>query len=115
MITLNMIGPDQLTALKIDELIKGRSPGNYALGEVQGHAFIVKYVGRSDFNLNHSLKEWVGLYSHFKWSYAKSEEEAFDKECHNFHDFGGIESLDNHVHPIQPEGMNLKCKVCGHL
>lgn len=111
--TLGMNGPLDLNAMKISEAIKAKSPGNYALGYINEHTFMVQYVGRSDSNIHHSLNTWVGKYPKFKWSYAMSEKEAYDKECQNFHDFGGAESLDNEIHPAKPEGMDWKCLVCG--
>jgi len=111
--TLNMIGPIQLTDEKIDQFICGRSPGNYALGIVKGHAFIVKYIGRSDVDINGALKSWIGHYSYFKWSYASSEKSAYDKECQNFHDFGETDALDNTQHPEKSEGVDWSCLICG--
>jgi len=112
--TLGMIGPTALTVKNIDQFITGRSPGNYALGYVLGHSFIVKYIGRSDTDLNISLKSWINSYAYFKWSYASSELEAYEKECANFHDFGGSEMLDNHDHPSKPKGSKWVCPVCGN-
>jgi len=76
----------------------------------------VRYVGRSDTDVNSRLRSWVGKdsrYKQFKYSYATSSKEAFEKECKNYHDFGGSESLDNKDHPQRPEGTNWKCPVCG--
>lgn len=110
---LGLIGPFELDATNIDRQIRGRSPGNYALGYVQGHAFIVQYVGRSDSDVNGALKQWVGQYSSFKWNYAISEKAAYEKQCQNFHDYGGTIDLDNQTHPQKPAGEQLKCKICG--
>ena len=111
--SLVMKGPFELSAKKIEQLIIARSPGNYALGHIDGHSFIVKYVGRSDFDINGRLKDWVGAYPQFKWSYASSEKAAYDKECKNYHDFGGNRLLDNSIHPAKLDGKDWKCKVCG--
>ena len=113
MVTLSMKGPLELTNEKIDEVITARSPGNYALGYIEGHSFIVEHIGRSDTDLNGRLKEWVLHYPNFKWSYARSEKAAYEKECRNYHNFGGNEMLVNTIHPAIPEGTNLKCPVCG--
>ena len=111
--SLFMNGPVPLSNDRIEELIVARSPGNYALGDIEGHAFIVKYVGRSDYDLGSRLADWVGNYTHFKWSYALSEKEAYYKECKNYHDFGGNRLLDNSIHPAKLDGKDWKCKVCG--
>ena len=113
MTTLGMLGPAKLSSDNIDNFIKACSPGNYALGYIEGKAFIVKYVGRSDHDLNEELKNMVGYYPHFKWSYASSVKAAFDKECQNYHDFGGSEDLDNDSHPARPDGEYLICEICG--
>ncbi len=111
--TLGMLGPIELKDDNIDDKIKGRSPGNYALGRIEEKAFIVAYVGRSDTDLNSRLKDWVGDYPYFKWSYASSEKVAYNKECKNYHDFGKNRLLDNISHPAKPDGKDWKCVVCG--
>ena len=113
MVTLSMKGPLELTNEKIDEVITARSPGNYTLGYIEGHSFIVEHIGRSDTDLNGRLKEWVLHYPNFKWSYARSEKAAYEKECRNYHDFGRAEMLGNVIHPAKPDGTKLKCVVCG--
>jgi hypothetical protein len=39
-------------------------------------------------------------YTRFAYSYAHSAEAAFEKECRNYHDFGGRAGLDNATHPV---------------
>lgn len=113
MTSLRMLGPIDLTTDNVDNLISARSPGNFALGHIKGKAFIVKYIGRSDSNLNNHLKKYIGDYPTFKWSYASSIKAAFDKACQNYHDFGGSDALDNKTHPEKPEGEYLICEICG--
>jgi len=113
--SLDMKGPYDLTTQKIDELITKNSLGNYALGYVSGSAYIVKYVGRSDDDVNDRLKKWVGKnknYKKFKFSYATSPKAAFEKECKNYHDFGGSKKLDNEKHPERPDNTDWKCPLC---
>ena len=96
MATLNMQGLYSLTKDKIDEVVTKTSAGNYALGDSDDKTFYVRYVGRADTDLNSRLKTWVGKkdkYKEFKFSYATSPKAAFEKECHNFHDFGGTDKL----------------------
>jgi hypothetical protein len=90
--------------------------GNYAYGyleEREGRQiFIVRYVGRSATDLRDEIKsrhksdkKFTKLdCEFFKFSYADTEREAYEKECQNFHDFGGEQSLLNEVHPTKPEG-----------
>lgn len=113
--SLNMNGPYNFTQEKIDEIITEKSAGNYALGKVNDeHTFIVEYVGRSDTDLNQEVKARLSLtkYSKFKYSYASSAKAAFEKECGNYHDFGGSTSLDNKIHPDRPDDTDWKCPNC---
>ncbi len=118
MLSLDMCGPYNLTVKDIVSNITKISAGNYALGymekDIDGkNKFIVKYIGRSDFDLAARLKQHVGEnYKKFKYSYAKSQKDAFEKECKNYHDFGGNEFLNNEIHPDRPEGKNWKCPYC---
>ena len=112
---LNMKGPYKLTAEKIDEVVTRKSPGNYALGKMVKISFAVSYVGRSDDDLNSQLKYWAGKtdkYEYFSFSYATSPKDAFEKECKNYHDFGGSERLDNNQHPQRSEGKDWRCPLC---
>jgi hypothetical protein len=43
-----------------------------------------------------------GSYTHFAYSYARSAEEAFAKECRNYQEFGGRGALDNESAPAPP-------------
>lgn len=113
MATLNMNGPYELTSAKISAVVTKTSAGNYALGYVRDDKFIVHYVGRSDTDVAARLKQHVGKqYTRFKYSYATSAKAAFEKECRNYHDFGGKEKLDNTIHPDRPAGSGWKCPRC---
>ena len=63
--SLQMAGSYPLTDQSIDQQVERISPGNYALGYMQGDTFLVFYVGRSDSDLNRQLHEWVGAPSPF--------------------------------------------------
>jgi hypothetical protein len=69
--SLEMSGSYPLDDDAIDETLMRTSPGNYALGYMDGDTFIVFYVGRSDCDLRQRLHEWVGMPSHYE-SYASS-------------------------------------------
>jgi hypothetical protein len=43
-------------------------------------------------------------YTCFAYSYAPSAAAAFEKECHNFADFGGCSGLDNESGPARTPG-----------
>lgn len=87
--------------------------GNFALGVVGGDIFTVNYVGRSDIDVCAELKSKpVGVtHRRFKFSYANSAKEAYEKECVNYHDFSPPE---NKIHPDRPKGTSLTCPVCGN-
>ena len=109
----SMEGPYKLTDTVIDREVTKTSPGNYGLGHTNdGGGFTVKYVGRSDVDVNDRLKDWVGSYKEFKFSCAGTPKAAFEKECRNYHDFGGREKLDNEQHPARPSGTGWTCPVC---
>lgn len=112
--SLGMYGPYALSDQQINHHITQISAGNYALGNVNERGlFVVRYVGRSDANLNARLKTWTGKgYQAFKFAYATSPKAAFEKECRNFHDFGGTAKLDNNIHPDRPAGSGWNCPVC---
>lgn len=116
MASLGLEGPYTLDTATIDNTVTRTSAGNYALGYVNDKGkFIVHYVGRADEDLKARLKQWVGKkskYKSFKASYASSAKAAFEKECHNYHDFGGSDKLDNEYHPDRPNGTDWKCPVC---
>lgn len=145
--TLEMSGSYSLTAEAIDEALKRTSPGNYALGFMDGDSFDVFYVGRSDCDLKQRLHDWVGMpsscaryapaskapwstgaggamplgapmlgrvgvgadssYTRFAYSYAPSAEAAFEKECRNYEEFGGMHELDNEAPPALAQGFEL--------
>ena len=116
MASLDMSGPYNLNEETVELLVENKI-GNYALGYVdKNNTFIVRYVGRVDTaNLSKRIKDHIEEYDDcdkFKFSYAKTSKEAFEKECINFHDFGGMEgSLHNSNHPDKPNNTNYKCPV----
>lgn len=112
-----------LTYDEIDRLVLENSIGNYAYGYLNDKGvFIVCYVGRSDTDLKERIKHGIEdmktdptcRYERFKFSYADSIQEAYEKECQNYHDFGGEEGyLRNEVHPAKPERYEGTCPICG--
>jgi hypothetical protein len=112
MLFLRMRGPYKLNIAVIDAKITRKSPGNYILGRrnLKGK-FRAGYVGRSDSDIAVFLKSRVGVtkQSFFKFSYAKSPEAAFKKECKLYH---GIYAPATRDHPTPPEGTNWQCPLC---
>lgn len=115
MVRLNMQGSYTLDSETINEIITKTSAGNYALGHTEDKTFYVQYVGRSDTDLKARLLTHASdkKYAEFKYSYATSPKAAFEKECQNFHDFGGISKLSNTIHPDRPSNSkDWECPVC---
>lgn len=116
MVSLGMNGPYPLTKEDVDQRIPVGSIGNYAYGykNIDG-IFIVKYVGRSDNDLNDRVKHGIGQYKLYKFCIAKNSKEAYEKECKNYHDFGGMEGiLDNDIHPDKPDNTDYECPYCNN-
>jgi hypothetical protein len=133
--------------------VRETSPGNYALGYLDGSTFAVFYVGRSDSDVSATLHAWVDApsrlprrrsspharwrsrsgppagvgtralghssngidtaYTHFAFCYAPTAIAAFERECRDFHELGGIEGLDNQRHPEPPQGSFWACPMHG--
>lgn len=112
--SLNMKGPFPYTQEEIDKRVPAGVIGNYAFGySTDGSDFYVQYVGRSDKDLLTRINHSLGEYTHFKFSVASTEKEAYEKECKNWHDFGGPEGkLDNDIHPDSPDYSGLECPYC---
>ena len=122
MASLKMSGPFPFTIEGIDNNVPEDLIGNYALGRnnPKNKSFIVQYVGRSTDvrkrlhdHLNDPKEDWSNI-TLFKFSQAADEQDAYEKECRNWHDFGGeSHSLQNEIHPAKPEGKSyLECPVC---
>ena len=107
-----MIGPYKLNLDNIDQLIRAERPGNYMLGGLSNNKFVPCYVGRSETNLNERLKDWVGKYNYFVFCLSPSIQDAFYKECHNYHLNIKLFKLDNDVHPVRPDSKDWKCPIC---
>jgi hypothetical protein len=111
----NRNGPHSLTPQKIAEVVTTTCAGNYALGCVQENGFCILYVGRSDDDVAKPLRSWARQqtrYKAFVFSYAANARTAFDKECEDFHDLGGTETLDNAEHPKRPAKTDWLCPRC---
>jgi hypothetical protein len=64
--SLHMQGAHRLDDRAIDEAVTSTSPGNFALGYMDGDTFSVFYVGRADSDLKRKLHAWVGAPSRFE-------------------------------------------------
>ena len=59
--SLQMRGSYPLSDSVVEEVLTHVSPGNFALGYMDGDSFSVFFVGRSDFDIKERLHEWVGM------------------------------------------------------
>lgn len=112
---LNMNGPFELKDEVVDaKLNKSWKNGNYAFGRInEKGSFLIDYIGRSDTNLCNEIKSRktdpkFKNCTHFEFSYAASEKEAFEKECTNYHE---IKPPLNDIHPDKPNGKDYKCPI----
>ena len=108
-------GPHSLTPEQVAEIVTKTSAGNYTLGRIQENGFCVLYVGRSDDDVAKQLCSWARQHTRYKafvFSYAPNPRAAFDKECEDFHDLGGTETLDNAEHPKPPAKTDWLCPRC---
>jgi hypothetical protein len=120
MASLGMKGSFPLTKEEIDKQIPEKVIGNYAYGHSKVNSegrevFHVDYVGRADEEpLRERIKHGINEgYKEFKFSTATNVKDAFEKECQNWHDFGGPDGqLDNKIHPDKPNGTDYKCPIC---
>lgn len=113
----DIAGPYRLTLQKIAEVVTEISPGNYALGRVRDDRFQVLYVGRADDDVAKRLRSCAKQdlrYTAFVFTYAPSARAAFDKECEDFHDFGGTGGLSNTGHPERPAKTDWLCPRCDY-
>ena len=105
-----LYGPHYLDANSIRANVSGIGPGAYALGRMNGNIFVVCRVGRSDSDLAERLQKHINTgYTAFKFAFYPTPQQAFEKECSLFHDWGGIDVLDNEIHPDRPSHTNWAC------
>ena len=108
-------GPFLFDSVTIEEKVESNKIGNFVLGYAKESTggFVPKYASRSDTDLKKELRARLQAAPKsrqlFKFDYAQTVREAFEKECVHYHDFR--KQLDNDVHPRRPEGTNYPCPV----
>lgn len=107
-------GPFLFDSVTVDGKVEPNKIGNFVLGyaKTSTGGFIPKYAGRSDSDLKNELctkLQAVKSRQLFKFDYAQTVREAFEKQCLHYHDFK--KQLDNDMHPRRPEGTNYPCPV----
>ena len=115
-----MQGPYDMEVANIRKVVGECKCGNYRLTRVDGKCnfFRVDYIGRSDSQLAERICDHVKEgYTRFVFCPKDSPAASYRQECSDYHYFGGILGvLDNDKdlgHPHSPEGLGLKCHICG--
>ena len=107
--SIRLYGPFRLTSRGVETHVQP-SAGVYALGETRSGTFVTTQIGRSDNDLRSTLKAQVpGSSKLFKFAYAISPLEAFEKECELYHDL--VESACQ-SHPKAPRKVKRLCRWC---
>ena len=112
MASLDMEGPFDYDSELIDLRVHRGTVGTFALGNMNGRGGLeVGYVGRSETDLNVELKRHLPKtkFRYFKFRYASSAIEAFDRECKAYHDFH-LEKKQ--PHPARLANIAIVCPVC---
>ena len=112
-----MKGPYDLTNEVIDKEIEKDRIGDYLLTKNLTGSFDnnIHYVGRSGVlitRLNQHVDDKED-YKRFKFCYAKDSEEAYKRECEDYHKYVKYGKLENKNHPDSPDGTDLPCPVDG--
>lgn len=120
MAKLDMTGPFVLTKEEIEKQIPEKVIGNYAFGYIDpsDNKFVIEYVGRADGQpLRERIKHGIADgYKEFMFSIAANAKEAYEKECKNWHEFGGPKGwLDNKIHPDKPNNTDYECPYCDDM
>jgi len=109
-----MNGPCFLFRSIITLMVNRTTAGNYHLCEKdERQQLVVRRVGRSDTDLREELLKHTEDQTRllFFFEYAAGPEEAYRRECLDYHEFRG--TLFVQKHPRPPEGSDLRCPVEG--
>jgi hypothetical protein len=98
-----------LTTSSVTETVTQTCPGIFILGQAVEGSFQVKYVGWDEQDVAGALKFQVGLYNRYKYEYAATAEEAFEKVCILYHMFMPAR---NKAHPERPGHTDAECPMC---
>jgi len=103
-------GPFHLSDDAIDRQVEPRRAGVFVLWRPGFADFDYVFTNRSEFDVNNQLHVYVGDYWFFSYQVCASEEEAFDAECHLWHD---LKPANNPAHPARRAKSAWKCPRCG--
>ena len=106
----NLDGPHALSQRIIEQTIRRKVAGIYALSAKEGGVIALRRIGRADADLAAALLEFLGVYSHFSFAVAETIERAYEMECRLYH---ASAPPENAAHPVSPSGSASLCPVCG--
>jgi hypothetical protein len=98
-----------LTSSSVAETVTKTAPGVFIMGQSIDGSFHVKYVGWDERDVASALKFQVGLFNRYKFEYAETAEEAFEKACILYHMFLPAK---NKAHPERPTARDIECPMC---
>ena len=100
-----------LSEHKVCSVVEEGTIGNYTLYTMDRESLRVKYVGRSDNDLQYRLLQHAerGEYAAFAFQYAETLHDAFRVECRDYHYY---DNLDNRIHPDAPNWLGYVCPYC---
>jgi hypothetical protein len=98
-----------LTTSSVAETVTQTAPGIFILGQTIEGTFHVKYVGWDAEDIGAAIKFQVGLFNRYKYEYALSAEEAFEKVCILYHMFLPAR---NKAHPEWHCHSDVECPMC---
>ena len=98
-----------LTTSSVAETVTQTVPGVFILGQSIEGTFHVKYVGWDAEDVAGAIKFQVGLFNRYKYEYAVTAEEAFEKACILYHMFLPAR---NKAHPEWHGHSDVECPMC---
>ena len=103
-------GPHVLSLKFIQQFVPRKVAGVFVLSAREGNAMHARRIGRADDDLASTLRDFVGLYSHFSCAAAESPVTAYAMECELHHAWDLPESPS---HPVALQTSDAACPVCG--
>ncbi len=98
---------------KVDNSVDWSSASVFVLGGIRKGSdgqlrFKVRLVKHVDGDLGSALREYVGVYSGFRFKFFRSTQNAYHHECQIYHAFN---PRDNLGHPKAPRNTKFYCPI----
>ena len=98
-----------LTTSSVTETVTQAAPGVFILGQTIEGTFHVKFIGWDAEDIAAAIKFQVGLFNRYKYEYAATADEAFEKVCILYHMFLPAR---NKAHPEWSGRADVECPMC---